>query len=323
MKTTLIAAATLFLACFAGSSYSAQVVYPERNIRLVVPFPPGASTDILARLVGRALAEQLPGNVVVDNQPGANGKIGMEFVAKSPADGYTLLYNTSSFVLNVALYANPGYDPVRDFAPVTLLATLPLVYVAANSFPAANIQEFVTYAKRRPGEVTYGSAGIGNGTHLGARLFFDVMGINALHVPYKGGAPAIVDLVGGRVHFYAGSVSALLPFIKEKRLKPLAIASLQRMPAIPNVPTVHETVMPNFEAGLWQGIVAPAGTPAAIVLRIQAEIARFLKDAKSSDRFAAEGAITVGSTPEQYGAYIRSEIERWGKVVRDAGIKPE
>jgi len=302
---------------------AAQTQYPEKPIRLIIPFPPGASTDSLARLMARALSEQLPGTVIADNQPGANAKIGTEMVARASPDGYTLLFNTSSLVLNVALFAKPGYHAVRDFAPVTQVASLPLVYVASNSFPAKDIREFVAIAKRRPGEVLYGSAGVGNGTHLGAQLFFDVVGIKAVHVPYKGGALAVIDVVGGRVFFYAGSVSALLPFIREKRLKALAVASLQRMPAIQDVPTVHETLVPNFEASLWQGIVAPAGTPAAILRRLQGEVARFLRAPATLERLALEGAIAVGSTPEQYGGYIKSELERWGKVIASAGIRPE
>jgi len=313
----------VLIVCAAVQSVSAQIGYPEKPIRLVVPFPPAASTDILGRLVAQTLAQQLNGTVVVDNKPGANSKIGTEIVAKATADGYTLLFNTSSLVLNAALRAKPGYDPVRDFAPITQFASLPLVYVAANSFPATNIREFVAYAKQRPGEVTYGSAGIGNGTHLGAYLFFDTLGIKALHVPYKGGAAAVVDVVGGRVHFYAGSVAALLTFIKDKRLKALAVAALQRMPVLPDVPTVHETVAPNFEASLWQGVVAPAGTPPGIVRQLQTAIARFLKIPSTIDRLALEGAIPVGSTPEQYGIYIKAELKRWNKVVADAGIKPE
>ena len=313
----------VLIVCAAVQSVSAQTGYPEKPIRLVVPFPPAASTDVLGRLVAQTLAEQLNGTVVVDNKPGANSKIGTEFVAKAAADGYTLLFNTSSLVLNAALKAKPGYDPVRDFAPVTQFASLPLVYVAANSFPAGNIKEFVTYAKQRPGEVTYGSAGIGNGTHLGAYLFFDTLGIKALHVPYKGGAAAVIDVVGGRIHFYAGSVAALLTFIKDKRLKALAVAALQRMPALPDVPTVDETVAPNFEASLWQGVVAPAGTPPGIVRQLQTAIARFLKVPSTIDRLVLAGAIPVGSTPEQYGTYIKAELKRWNKVVADAGIKPD
>lgn len=318
-KLALCAAAWLAV---AGSVF-AQAPYPSRPIRMVIPFPPGASTDNLARLVGSALSEQLPATVVPDNKPGANGKIGTQLVTKAPADGYTLLFNTSSLVLNAALHANPGYDPIRDFAPVTQVASLPLVYVISSTYPAADVKEFVRHARRRPGEVLYGSAGIGNGTHLGAQLFFDVVGIKAVHVPYKGGGPAIIDVAAGRVFFYAGSVSALLPFIKQRRLKALAVGALERLPVLPDVPTVHETVAPNFEASLWQGVVAPAGTPPAILTRLHREIAQFLSRPSTRERLAVEGAIASGSTPEQYAAYIRSELHRWSKVVANAGIKPE
>ena len=322
MKHGLLMAVIILFGTGTGATL-AQTGFPEKPIRLVIPFPPGASTDSLARMVGRALSDQLPGTVVAENQPGANAKIGTEFVARAPNDGYTLLFNTSSLVLNMALYAKPGYDAVRDFSPVIQVASLPLVYVSSNAFPASNIREFVAQAKKRPGELLYGSAGMGNGTHLGALLFFDAVGIKAVHIPYKGGSLAIIDVVGGRVFFYAGSVSALLPFIKEKRLKALAVAAPRRMPVLPDVPTVDETVAKGFEASLWQGVIAPAGTPAAVVRRLNAEIARFLTVPSTLDRLALEGALPVGGTPEQYAAYIKSEQARWTKVVMSAGITPE
>ncbi len=316
------AALAVVLWCLVPSA-TAQSGYPEKPIRLVVPYLPGASSDILGRLMAQALSKQLDTPVVVDNKPGANSKIGTEFVAKSANDGYTLLFNTSSLILNPALYAKPGYDPVRDFSPVVLVATYALIYIVPPTLPVANVQEFVAYGRQNPGKLSYGSAGIGNGTHLGAQLFLDANGIKAVHVPYKGGSAAVIDLIGGNLQFYAGSGSAVLPFIRDKRVRPLAVAALKRLPALPDVPTVNETVTPNFEAGLWQGIVAPAGTPPAIVRRLNSESVKFLKEPGTLARLGNEGAVAMGLTPEEYGAYIKSEMQRWGKVIRDAGIKPE
>jgi tripartite-type tricarboxylate transporter receptor subunit TctC len=303
---------------------AAQSRYPEKPIMLVVPYSPGASSDTLGRLTAQALSKQLDMQVVVVNKPGAVSKIGTEFVAKSANDGYTLLFNSSTLITNPALYAELGYDPIRDFSPVSEIGTHALIFVVPPTLPVTNIQEFVAYAKQNPGKIAYGSAGTGNGTHLAAKLFFDTIGINALHVPYsKGGSLTIVDVISGSLQFYAGSGAAVLAFIRNERVKPLAVASLKRLPVLPDVPTVHETVIPNFEAGLWQGIVAPAGTPPAIVRRLNREIVKFLKEPGTLAKFDAEGIVTVGSTPEEYGAFLKSEMERWGKVIRDAGIKPE
>ncbi len=316
------AALTAVLYCLVPPA-AAQSRYPEKPISLVVAALPGGATDILARPTAQALSKQLGTPVVVINKAGANERIGTEFVAKSANDGYTLLYNSASLVINPVFYAKPGYDLFSEFSPVALIATLPLVFVASPTLPVANVQEFVAYAKQNPGKIAYAAIGIGTGTHLGAQLFFNANGINALVVPYKGGSAAVIDLIGGRVQFYAGTPALLLPYIRDNRVRPLAVAALKRLPMLEDVPTVHETVNPNFEAGLWYGIVAPAGTPPAIVRRLNGEIVKFLRESDTVAKLGVVGAIPVGSTPEEYGAYIRSETERWGKVIRDAGIKPE
>lgn len=305
------------------SPASAQSEFPNKPIKLIVPFPPGASTDSVARLLAQAAEAELKVPIVVDNVPGANGNIGAQRVAKAAADGYTLLYNTSSLVLSPALYAKPGYDPIADFAPIVGTVTIPLVYVVSNDLPVRNVKEFVAYAKQNPGKIAYGSAGLGNGTHLGAQSFFDVNELQTVHVPYKGGTQALVDLAGGRVQFYAGSFVAMSAFIKEKRVRPIAVASRKRLPALPEVPTVDEALNPNFEAGLWQGIVAPAGTPRDVVANLNLAFQRALKDPAVMNRLEQEGAFIVSSSPDQYGEYLKSELVRWGKVVRAAGIKPQ
>jgi len=310
-------------ASLAPTAATAQSSYPNKPIRLVVPFPPGASTDIFARLFGNGLARELKATVVVENRPGANGNIGARLVAKAAPDGYTLLNNTSSFILSPALYINPGYDPIRDFAPVVGTVTYPLVFVTSNSLPVATLKELVTYAKQNPGKLDYGSSGLGGGTHLGAQRFFDANGIEARHVPYKGGAQALVDLAGGRVHFYAGTLAATSAFINDKRVRPLAVAGLKRLASLPNVPTVSETVTPGFEAGLWHGIVAPANTPPEIIALLNATIVKVLSDPDVISKIDAGGALPVGSSPARYGAHLKAELEREGKAIRAAGIKPE
>jgi len=307
----------------APAPATAQSSYPNKPIKLVVPYPPGASTDTFARLFAQELSKELKTTVIVENKPGANGNIGTQQVAKAPPDGYTLLNNTSSLILNPALYVNPGYDPIRDFAPVVGTLTYPLVLVTSNDLSVANIREFVTYGKQNPGRLVYGSSGLGGGTHLGAQRFFDANSIDARHVPYKGGAQALIDLAGGRIHFYASSLVATIAFIKDKRVKPLAVASLKRLTAIPDVPTVSETVTPNFEAGLWHGIVAPANTPPDVIATLNAAIVKSLSDRAVMVNLDQGGALPVGSSPAQYGAYLKSELEREGKAIRAAGIKPE
>lgn len=303
----------------------AQTSFPNKPIKMVIPWPPGGNTpDIIGRIAAHGLSEQLQVPVVVDNKPGANGNIGTEFVAKSPPDGYTLLLNTSSLILSPALYNNPGYDPIRDFAPVTLVYTTPAVYTTSLSVPANTIQEFIEYARKNPGKIAYGSGGVGNMTHLAARLFFDAFGIEALHVPYKGGAQAITDMIAGRIQVYVGTPAQALPFVKDKRIKVLAVAAMKRASALPDVPTLHESVAPNFDVGFWGGIVAPAKTPPAMVSRLQTALGKYFSEAEGRAKLDAQGGIIpVPSTPEEYGAYLKSELERWSKVIRQAGIKPE
>lgn len=313
----------LAIACalsgLAGAA-PAQTAYPDKPIKLVLAFPPGGPTDLVARVLAQKLGEQMGQTVIVENKPGANGNIAAELVAKSLPDGYTVFYNTSAVALSPALYKKLGYDVLSDFAPVALTAVIPLVLAVHPSLPVTTIQEFIDYLKVNPGKFSYGSAGNGNITHLGAFLMLQAKGLSAAHIPYKGSAPALMDLVGGQTQFTTDTVNSALPFIKEKRLRALAVTSLTRTSVLPDVPTLNETVMPGFEVGAWQGLLVPAKTSPEIVKRLNAEILKALASSDVRAKLALQGAEPLGSTPIEYGAYIKSEVDRWIKVVKQSGV---
>ncbi|WP_431509632.1 tripartite tricarboxylate transporter substrate binding protein [Variovorax sp. DAIF25] len=319
-RSLLLATAAAILAASAAPAFAQGGSYPSKPITMVVPFPPGGPTDLVARVLAQKLSEQLGQNVLVDNRGGANGNIGAQLVAKAPADGYTLLYNTSSIALSPALYKSVSYDVQKDFAPVALVAVVPLALVTHPSVPASNVKEFVAYAKAHPGKLSYGSAGNGNVTHLGAFQFVQANGIDAAHVPYKGSAPADVDLVGGQIQFMTDTVNSVMAFVRDKRMKMLAVTTAKRMSLFPDVPTLAESGMPGFEVGAWQGVMVPAGTPAPVVERLNAEIVKALKASDVRERLALQGAEPLGSTPAEYGAYVRKELARWAGVVKATGV---
>ncbi|WP_295522507.1 tripartite tricarboxylate transporter substrate binding protein [uncultured Pseudacidovorax sp.] len=302
---------------------AAPVGYPTKAITMVVPFPPGGPTDLIARVLAQKLSEQMGQPVMVDNKPGANGNIGSAYVAKAAPDGYTVLYNTSSVALSPALYKSMPYDVLRDLAPVALTAVVPLALVVNPGVPANNVREFVAYAKANPGKLSYGSAGNGNVTHLAAYQFVRAQGIEATHVPYKGSAPADVDLAGGQIQFMTDTVNSVMAFVRDKRMKLLAVTTAKRMSLFPDVPTLDETVMPGFEAGAWQGLMVPAATPPAVVQRLNAEIMKALRSPDVRERLAQQGTEPLGSTPEEYGTYIRKELARWAGVVKATGVTLE
>ena len=312
----LAAAACLPLAAWAQA-------YPNKPITLLVPFPPGGPTDLVARVLAKKMSEQMGQSIVIDNKPGANGNIAAVAAAKAPADGYTVLYNTSSITLSPALYKNLAYDVQRDLAPVALTAVVPLALVVNPGVPVNNVREFIAYAKANPGKLSYGSAGNGNVTHLAAFQLVRHHDIDATHVPYRGSAPADVDLVAGQIQFMTDTINSVMPFVKDKRLKLLAVTTSQRMSLFPEVPTLGETVMPGFEAGAWQGIMVPANTPKAVVQRLNAEINKALQSAEVKERLALQGAEPLGSTPEEYGAYVKKELARWAAVVKATGVTLE
>ena len=312
----------LALLAMLGTPTMAQT-YPSKPLVMVVPFPPGGPTDLVARVLAQKMSEQMGQSIVIDNKPGANGNIAAAAVSKATADGHTLLYNTSSITLSPALYKSLTYDVQKHLAPVALTAVVPLALVVNPSLPVNNVREFIAYAKANPGRLSYGSAGNGNVTHLAAYQLVASQGIDATHVPYRGSAPADVDLVAGQIQFMTDTINSVMPFVKDKKLKLLAMTTSKRVSLFPETPTLAETVMPGFEAGAWQGLMVPAGTPAAVVQRLNAEVIKALNSAEVKEKLAVQGAEPLGSTPEEYGAYIRRELARWAGVVKATGVTLE
>lgn len=304
------------------SQLLAQAGYPSAPIRLVLGNAPGATTDTIARLLATKLSAQMNTNVVVDNKPGAGGNIGPEFVAKSRPDGYTLLLNTPGVVYSRAFGEKMGYDLFDDLTPITLVASGVQILAVHPSVPANTPAEFIDYVRANPNKLSYGSSGVGNINHLGPLVFLTANGLSALHVPYKGSAAAIIDLVGGRVQFAMQGLVAVVPLVKEKRIKIIGIASLKRSQLLPEVPTLAEAT-PGFEISSWFGIMAPVKTPTAILTRLNTEITKAMQDSEIKSRLAQEGVEVLSSTREEYAAYIKSETERWTKFIRSNNIKPE
>lgn len=313
--------ALLALALVAvGGAAQAQDAWPSRPITLVVPFPPGGPTDMVARVLAQQVGQQLGQTVIVDNRPGANGNIGNALVAKAAADGYTVLYNTSSIALSPSLYKKLSYDVAKDLRPVALTAVVPLGLVVNPKVPANTVQEFVKYAQENKGKLSYGSAGNGNVTHLAAFQVVQHYRIDAAHVPYKGSAPADVDLVAGQIEFMTDTINSVAPFIKDGKLKLLAVSTAKRIENFPDAPTLAESGMTGFEAGAWQGVMVPAKTPDAVVQRLNAELLKALKDPGVLEKLRLQGTEPLGSTPQAYGDYIQSEIKRWAGVVKSTGV---
>ncbi len=298
--------------------------YPTRPIRFIVPFAPGGSTDTLARTLSIKLGEALGQQVVVDNRAGGNGNIGTDLVAHAAPDGYTILLGyIANLAIGPSLYAKLPYDPVRDFAPITLLAVAPNILVVHPSVPAKNFQEFIAYAKANPAKINFASSAVASPGHLSGELLNLAAGIHMQHVPYKGAGQAVVDLVGGQVQMMVSGMSSVMPHIKAGRLRPLAVTGTRRSPAVPDVPTIAESGFPKFEATAWYGVLAPAGTPPPIVTRLHDEIIRALKMPDVKERLEYVGFEIVGRTPAEFGAYIKAEITKWAPVVIASGAKPE
>jgi len=297
--------------------------YPGRAIRLIVPFPPAGATDIVGRIVAQKLSERLGQPLVVENRPGAGGSLGSELAAKSAPDGYTLLIATSStHSIGPSLQKLP-YDPIRDFAPITHVANVPNVLVVSPALPAKNVKELVALAKSRPGQLNYASSGIGTIVHLNAELFKMLSGVDMVHVPYKGTALSIPDLANGAVAMLFDSLASAIPHIRSGKVRPLAVDAPRRSPLLPEVPTLAEAGMPEFDRYTWFGLFAPAGTPHEIIARLQSETVAALKADDVLERFASVGAEPVVSTPEQFVERIRSDAARWAEVIRAAHVKPQ
>ena len=311
-------------ACALAAPFAAQAqAYPNKPVRMILAFPPGGPTDIVARVIAQKLTEQLGQQVVVDNKPGAGGNIAAEQVAKSPTDGYTIFYNTSAIVIGPALYAKVNYDTLKDFAPVALTAAIPMVLMVNPQLPAKSVKEFIDLAKSKPGQLNYSSSGTGTITHLASAMFSTQAGTQTQHVPYKGSAPALIDLAAGQVQFMTDTINTGLPYIKDGRMRGLAVTSLKRSVVLPELPTFHESGLSGFDAAAWQGIVVPAGTSQEIITRLNTETNRALQNPDVRARLAAQGADTLGGTPAEYAAYIRSEMPRWAKAIKDSGAKAE
>jgi len=313
----------MVLAMLVSQAALAQA-WPNRPVRFLVPFAAGAGiNDIMARLVGQHLGAGLGQPVVIENRAGAGGIAGTDAAAKAAPDGSTFLMTNVSLVTSGYLYPKLPYDPQKDFVPVTLVATSPLMLVVHPSIAASSVHELVALAKAHPGRLNFGSGGVGSTPHLSVELFKSAAGIDAVHVPYKGGAPALNDLVGGQLSFMIENMPGTMPFVKGGKLRALAITSAQRSPLEPALPTMAESGVPGYEVVGWQGLFAVAGTPPEIVARLQAEVAKVLRLPEVRERLAALGAEPVGSTPEEFGAFIRAENARWGRIIREKGIRSE
>jgi tripartite-type tricarboxylate transporter receptor subunit TctC len=315
-----ITAAVLLLALAGGAQAQA---YPSKPIRWIVPFPPGGSTDLLARVVGQKLSEAWGQPVIVENRGGAGGTLGAAEAAKATPDGYTLLMGAIHHTIASSVYPKLPYDFQKDLAPITIVAIVPNVLVVNSSVPAKSVAELIAHAKANPGKLTYGSAGLGTAHHLIGELFNSRAGVDILHVPYKGSAPAVADLIGGQVSIMYDTVASALPHIRSGKLRPLAVVTAKRSSALPEVPTLAETALPGFEVTTWFGAMAPAKTPKEIVTRLNAEMVKILNTPEVRKRLLDAGAEPLGNSPEQMAAQIKRETEQFGNIVRQANITAE
>ena len=298
--------------------------YPEKTIRIIVPYSPGGTADMLARTIGQTMAESLGQQVIIDNRPGAGGNIGADLAAKAAADGYTLLMGTvATHAINPNLYPKIPFDAARDFAPIVLVATLPNILVVNPSVAARNTKELIALAKSKPGELAFASAGNGTSQHLSGELFKKMTGVDMTHVPYKGSAPAVTDLVGGQVQLMFDNIPSSLPQVRAGKLRALAVTGPRRSPVLPDLPTVSEAGLTGFSMTSWFALFAPAGTPAKIVLRLNKEAGKAIASKELRQRWMAQGIEPAGGTPEELDAFRRIEAPKWGKIVRDSGARVE
>ena len=307
----------------AQSSVSGAADFPARPVRLIVPYPPGGAADVLGRMIGQKLAERWGQQVLIDNRPGAGGGIGAQAGAKAPPDGHTLTVTPVGIMaVNPWVYAKLPYDPLRDFQPVTLIASSPFVLAVHPKLPVNTLKEFIDYARSNPGKLSVGNPGSGTGQHLGGEYLASSAGVQLVHVPYKGSAPATTDLLGGVIDAQFDLIT-LLPHVKAGKLRALGVSSAKRMKALPDVPTIAESGLAGFQVVAWNGIVAPAGTPIALAEKIQKDVAQVLGQRDVLDTLTAQGYEPGGQSPAEFAAFIRSELEKYGKIVKTAGIRPE
>jgi len=323
MRQSGTAGASFVLLLAAGSLFAAEnQSYPAKPVRMVIAFAPGGGTDIVGRIIGQKLSEMWPHPVVVDNRPGAGSTIGTEIVAKAPPDGYTIQTVSMSHALNVALYRKLSYDPIRDFAHVVLVARAPNVLVVHPAVAAKTVKELIALAKARPGKLNFSSSGTGGVSHLSAEMFRTVASIDIVHVPYKGAGPAMTALISGEVQMMMATTPVALTQMKANRVRPLAVSSLKRSALVPDLPTIAEAGYAGFQTDTWYGVLAPGRTPAAIVTRLNADIAQLLKMRDLQTQLEQQGAEAAGGTPQEFRAFAEAEIARWSKVIRAAGIEP-
>ena len=319
----MLRAALLCLAFLAASPVAAQDAYPSRPIRLILPFPPGGGTDILGRLIAERLSAGLGQPVIAENRGGAGGNVGVEVAARSAPDGYNILLVAPVIAISPALYPKLNYDPVKDLAPISLVATVPNVIITHPSVPAQTLKEFIAHVRQHPGAMNFGSGGNGTSNHLAGELFNLVTGTKLVHIPYKGVNLAMQDVLSGQIQLVVIGIPAAAPHIKAGKLRALAVITPQRVAALPEVPTAAEAGLPKFEVTTWYGVLAPAGTPRPIINRLNAELVKIMHSPELKERLAASGTEPRTSTPEEFAAYIKEEIVKWGDVVRKANLKAD
>ena len=320
MKRLLASLACTLLCAFATQAFAQA--FPAKSVKMIVPYPPGGGNDTLGRLFAAKLSERTGQQFVVENRPGAGAMIGTEAAARSAADGYTILLSSiATHALSPNLYSKVPYDPVKDFAPVTLLGIAPTVLVVTNDLPAKDLSELVAAAKAKPGDLAYASGGNGTPPHINGEVFKSVAGVDLLHVPYKGGGPALVDLMAGRVQVMLDTAASAMPHVRSGKLRALAITGLKRSPEYPDLPTFAEAGMPHYDTNAWYSIHAPAGTPPEVVRRLNAELVVILKDPDVHARFKQLSTDPIGNTPEEFAAFVKTELDKYARIIKGAGIR--
>ena len=317
-----IATVLAALACIFAAGFAQSQTYPTKSIRIIAPFAPGGGTDLIARVAAQKMTEALGQQTIVDNRPGAGGTLGAELGAKAPPDGYTFTLIAGSYAVNPSLF-KLAFDPVNDITPVIQLSQGPFLVVVHPSLPVKNIKELVTLAKAKPGQLTFASSGAGSITQLATELFADMAGIKMIHVPYKGTAPALTDVMAGQVQILFGSVAATLPQMTSGRLRAIAVTTAKRIAAAPNVPTIAEAGVKGYEVILWHGLIGPKGLPKPILDRVNGDLNKALQSKEMQERLAGDGVSAAGGTPDQFTALIKKDIDLWRKVVQKAGVKAE
>jgi len=318
---SIVAASAALAATHATASEPVQ--WPTKAVKITFGFPAASATDVIARAVGQKLSEKWGQPVVIENRPGAGGNLGSELAARAPADGYTIFFGTVANAISTTLYSKLNYDYLKDFVPITLVATTPLVLVAHPAFPAKNVKELIAYAKANPGKTNFGSGGVGTSNHLAGEMFKSATGTDLVHVPYKGTPAAYNDMFGGQVSLMWDNIVAVTNHVKNGKLKPLAVTSAQRATSLPDVPTMAESGLPGFEAVSWIGALVPAGTPQPVVDKIHTDLVAVLRMPEIKEKLGASGAVVVGNTAEQFAAWNRNEIAKWSRAVKDSGAKAD